>query len=100
MQNGHIFSGSSRTPMDPILHANATLKEQATDETHNMASGMSWCWVGGSFENSWRPTIKQNSLFLKAQPLFKVLLLGDPSMKTSWGLNKESDMRPQKHHSC
>lgn len=79
--------------------ANATLKERVTDETQNMALGMSCCWVGGSCENSWRPTIKQNSLSLKAQPVLQVLLLWDPSMKTSWGLNKESDMHTQKHHS-
>lgn len=78
---------------------NAILKEErVTDETRNMALGISCCWVGGSFENSWRSTIKQSSLSLKTHPLLKVLLPWDPQMKTSWGL-KESDNHSQKHHS-
>lgn len=71
---------------------NATLKdEKVTDETHNVALGMSCCCVGGSFENSWRPTIKQSSISLKAQPLLKVLLPWDPLMKTSWGMHSQKD---------
>lgn len=32
--------------------------------------------VGGSFENSWRPTVKTGQIFfIKAQPLFNILLL-------------------------
>lgn len=79
--------------------ANATLKERVTDEAQKYGLRNELLLGRGSCENSWRPTIKQNSLSLKAQPVLQVLLLWDPSMQTSWGLNKESDMHTQKHHS-
>lgn len=75
---------------------NVTLKEERVrDKTHNMFLRMSCRWVGGSFENSWRPTIKKSGFSLNIQPLLKVLLPWDPQMKTSWGVYKVYDMYSQ-----
>jgi len=46
---------------------NATLKEErVTDKIYREFLGLGCCLVGGSFENSWMPTIKTKLFFFKS----------------------------------